>query len=54
MPWTHAELDALKKAYAAGTLRVGFEGGSVEYGSAADLMSRIASLKLKSRHNPVT
>ena len=41
MPWTQPELDALKKAYAAGTLRVSFEGRSVEYGSAADLLSRI-------------
>ena len=41
MTWTQPELDALKKAYAAGTLRVSFEGRSVEYGSAADLLSRI-------------
>ena len=41
MAWTEAELGALKKAYAAGTLRVSFEGRSVEYGSAADLLSRI-------------
>ena len=41
MSWTQPELDALKKAYAAGTLRVSFEGRSVEYGSAADLLSRI-------------
>ena len=41
MPWTQSELDALKKAYAAGTLRVSFEGRSVEYGSAADLLGRI-------------
>lgn len=40
MPRADAELDALKKAYAAGTLRVSFEGRSVEYGSAADLLSR--------------
>ena len=41
MAWTAAELDALRKAYASGTLRVSFEGRSVEYGSAADLLSRI-------------
>jgi hypothetical protein len=41
MTWTQPELDALKKAFAAGTLRVSFEGRSVEYGSAADLLSRI-------------
>ena len=41
MSWTQPELDALKKAYSAGTLRVSFEGRSVEYGSAVDLLSRI-------------
>jgi len=41
MAWTQAELDALRKAYAAGVLRVSYEGRSVEYGSAADLLSRI-------------
>ena len=41
MAWTAAELDALRKAYASGTLRVSFGGRSVEYGSAADLLSRI-------------
>ena len=41
MPWSLSELDALRKAYASGTLRVSFEGRSVEYGSAADLLSRI-------------
>ena len=41
MSWTEVELDALKKAYVAGTLRVSYEGRSVEYGSAADLLSRI-------------
>ena len=41
MAWTAAELGALRKAYASGTLRVSFEGRSVEYGSASDLLSRI-------------
>lgn len=41
MSWTQAELEALRKAYAAGVLRVSYEGRSVEYGSAADLLSRI-------------
>jgi hypothetical protein len=41
MPRTDAELDALKEADATGTLRVSHEGRSVEYGSAADLLSRI-------------
>jgi hypothetical protein len=41
MAWTQAELDALKKAYASGTLRVRFDDKSVEYGSEADLLRRI-------------
>ena len=41
MAWTQAELDALKRAYAAGTLRVTSEGRTVEYGNAADLLSRV-------------
>ena len=45
MSWTLAELDALRKAYASGTLRVSFEGRSVEYGSAADLLSRIRTIE---------
>lgn len=45
MAWTLAELDALRKAYASGTLRVSFEGRSVEYGSAADLLSRIRTIE---------
>ena len=45
MAWTLSELDALRKAYASGTLRVAFEGRSVEYGSAADLLSRIRTIE---------
>ena len=30
MPWSLSELEALRKAYASGTLRVSFEGRSVE------------------------
>lgn len=45
MSWTEAELAALRKAYASGTLRVSFEGRSVEYGSAADLLSRIRTIE---------
>ena len=45
MPWSPSELDALRKAYASGTLRVSFEGRSVEYGSAADLLSRIRTIE---------
>jgi hypothetical protein len=45
MNWTQGELDALRRAYAAGTLRVSYDGRSVEYGSAADLLSRIRTLE---------
>jgi hypothetical protein len=45
MSWTDAELAALRKAYASGTLRVSFEGRSVEYGSASDLLSRIRTIE---------
>ena len=41
MAWTQAELDALKRAYAAGTLRVTSDDRTVEYGNAADLLSRV-------------
>ena len=49
MSWTEAELAALRKAYASGTLRVSFEGRSVEYGSAADLLSRIRTIEAEMR-----
>jgi hypothetical protein len=45
MSWTASELDALKRAYAAGTLRVSYDGKTVEYGSAADLLSRIRTIE---------
>lgn len=41
MAWTQSELDALKRAYAAGTLRVTSDGRTVEYGNAADLLARV-------------
>lgn len=41
MAWTQTELDALRRAYAAGTTRVAYDGKSVEYGTAADLLGRI-------------
>ena len=41
MAWTQSELDALKRAYAAGALRVTSDGRTVEYGNAADLLSRM-------------
>ena len=39
--WTETELQALRRAYASGTLRVSYDGRSVEYGSAEDLLKRI-------------
>ncbi|MDG4603736.1 MAG: hypothetical protein P9C48_14510 [Defluviicoccus sp.] len=45
MAWTQGELDALKRAYASGTLRVTYEGKAVEYGSEADLIRRIRTIE---------
>ncbi|OIN87241.1 MAG: hypothetical protein AUJ21_11895 [Anaerolineae bacterium CG1_02_58_13] len=41
MAFTQTELDALKRAYAAGTLSVSYDGRTVTYGNAADLLSRM-------------
>ena len=41
MSFTETELAALRRAFAAGTLRVSYDGKSVEYGSADDLLRRI-------------
>ena len=43
--WTDHELIALKRAYASGTLTVSYDGKSVTYGSARDLLSRINTLE---------
>ena len=45
MSWTPVELDALKAAYASGTLRVSYEGKTVEYAGAIDLLSRIRTIE---------
>ena len=45
MSWTNAKLEALRRAYASGTLRVSYDGKTVEYGSAADLLSRIRTIE---------
>ena len=45
MTWSQAELAALRKAYASGTLRVSYEGRSVEYGTEADLIRRIRTIE---------
>lgn len=41
MSWSEEELSALRRAYASGTSRVSFDGKSIQYGSAADLLARI-------------
>lgn len=45
MSWTQSELDALKSAYAAGTLSVSYDGKSVTYGSESDLIKRIRTIE---------
>ena len=45
MAWTQAELDALKRAYAAGTTRVSYEGTTIEYHSEAALLRRIRMIE---------
>ena len=45
MAWTQTELEALRRAYAAGTLRVSYDGKTLEYGSASDLLSRIRTIE---------
>ncbi len=45
MNWTQAELDALKRAYASGTLRVSYDGKTVEYAAEADLIRRIRTIE---------
>ncbi len=43
--WTEAELAALRRAYASGTLSVSYDGKSVSYGNAADLLARIRTIE---------
>ena len=45
MSWTEAELAGLRRAYASGTLRVSYDGKSIEYGSAEDLLARIRTIE---------
>ena len=45
MTWSQAELEALRKAYGSGTLRVSYDGRSAEYGTEADLMRRIRTIE---------
>jgi hypothetical protein len=53
MSWTTTELNALRRAYASGTLRVSYEGKTVEYGSAADLLSRIRTIERELAGNSI-
>ena len=41
MAYSQTELDALKAAFAAGVLRLTYDGKTVEYGSAEDMLRRI-------------
>jgi len=43
--WTETELAALRRAYASGTLRVSYDGKTVEYGTAEDLLGRIRTIE---------
>ena len=43
--WTETELSALRWAYASGTTRVSYDGKSVDYGSAEDLLGRIRTIE---------
>ena len=45
MAWTDDELAALRRAYASGTLKVSYDGKSIEYGSAEDLLTRIRRIE---------
>ncbi len=41
MSFSQVELDALRRAYAAGALVVEYDGRRLTYGNAADLLARI-------------
>lgn len=43
--WSEAELAALRRAYASGTTRVSYDGKSLDYGSAEDLLNRIRTIE---------
>ena len=45
MAWTDDELAALRRAYASGTLKLSYDGKSIEYGSAEDLLTRIRRIE---------
>lgn len=43
--FTAEQLAALRRAYASGTLRLTYDGQTVEYGSAEDLLRRIRTIE---------
>lgn len=43
--WTETELAAPRRPFASGTLRVSYDGRTVEYGSADDLLKRIRTIE---------
>jgi hypothetical protein len=43
--WSASELSALRRAYASGTTRVSYDGKSVDYGTAEDLLARIRTIE---------
>lgn len=45
MSWSQKELDALRRAYASGTLRVTYEGRTVQYDDADGLLKRIKTIE---------
>ena len=45
MAYTESQLEALEEALASGTLRVSFEGRSVEYRSIDEIKKAIAEVK---------
>jgi hypothetical protein len=45
MSWKETELAELRRAYASGTLRVSYDGKTIEYGTAADLLARIRTIE---------
>jgi len=47
--WTETELAALRRAYAAGTLRVSYDGKTMEYPSGDDLLRRIRTIEAEMR-----
>jgi len=45
MQWSEDELAALRRAYSSGTTRVSYDGKSIDYGTASDLLRRIRVLE---------